>query len=433
MSGLHYDQGPPLAAPLRLFLLASWALIGIGGGLLGGLEISTADRWSPQVLALTHVLTLGFLAPVMLGALLQMLPVLVGAPVPGANFIAWLALPGFGLGVPLLSAGLWRGEPDGLTLAMLPLALAWLPFLGASAVSLWRAQGYLWVLMPLRGAWLAAVVTVGLGVLLVLALMGEWAGWLAGIEFVQIIDVHVAWGLAGWVLLLVVGVSFHIVPMLQLTPAYPERLFRGVLWLIMAGLVLASCFNPGLAQGLLSLAGIAFAGLTLRLQQRRRRRVFDASLRFWRVGLLSLLLAAGLGLILPVLPEAWQARAGLLAGGLFLLGFAGSVVIGMLYKIVPFLIWLHLQTQTGASARNLPNMKTVIPESAAQRHLALHGAALLCLSLAFMAGSAGPGLTRLGGAFLLLGGALLGRNLWQARRLFLTYGGKLEVTGRRSA
>jgi len=43
------------------------------------------------------------------------------------------------------------------------------------------------------------------------------------------------------------------------------------------------------------------------------------------------------------LPDAWL----LLAGLLFLIGFAVSVVTGMLYKIVPFLAWFHLQARLG--------------------------------------------------------------------------------------
>lgn len=39
-------------------------------------------RWSPATLALTHLITLGYLAMIMLGALLQILPVVLGVPVP---------------------------------------------------------------------------------------------------------------------------------------------------------------------------------------------------------------------------------------------------------------------------------------------------------------------------------------------------------------
>ena len=52
----------------------------------------------------------------------------------------------------------------------------------------------------------------------------------------------------------------------------------------------------------------------------------------------------------------------LLLGVLFIGGFAVSVVSGMLYKIVPFLAWFHLQAQLQARAGSIPTMKEMIAE-----------------------------------------------------------------------
>jgi hypothetical protein len=56
--------------------------------------------------------------------------------------------------------------------------------------------------------------------------------------------------------------------------------------------------------------------------------------------------------------------------GLFL-----SVITGMLYKIMPFLNWLHLQQQGGA-AMQPPNMKQMIPEASMRGQMLLHFMAL---------------------------------------------------------
>ncbi len=55
---------------------------------------------------------------------------------------------------------------------------------------------------------------------------------------------------------------------------------------------------------------------------------------------------------------------------LFILGFALSVIHGMLYKIIPFLVWFHLFR--GGIKKGVPNMKQIIPESWMWRHLWLH-------------------------------------------------------------
>ena len=90
-----------------------------------------------------------------------------------------------------------------------------------------------------------------------------------------------------------------------------------------------------------------FAATTLWLLAHRRRKVGDASLAFWRLGLMSLLAAVA------CVPLALRQQSSdptlLLAGVLFMAGFALSVVNAMLYKIVPFLIWLHLQQRISAN------------------------------------------------------------------------------------
>jgi len=139
------------------------------------------------------------------------------------------------------------------------------------------------------------------------------------------------------------------------------------------------------------------------------------------VGMLSLLVLAPLPWLYPRLPIGWQAPLAVTAGLLFLLGFAASVVNGMLYKIVPFLAWFHLQTQTGARAGTLPNMKEFLPDNQARRHFWLHLTALLWLLPTpwLPPAYAAPGLL-----LLAFSGYRLWRNLLGCVRLFRRYGGR---------
>jgi len=76
---LSYDQSPPIAAPFRFFLTAPVFAILAGALLLWGGPDALASRWTPDVLAVTHLITVGFMLQVMLGALIQILPVVAGA------------------------------------------------------------------------------------------------------------------------------------------------------------------------------------------------------------------------------------------------------------------------------------------------------------------------------------------------------------------
>ena len=80
--GLSFSQAPPILVPFRFFLSAP--LFGLLAALLAlwyGPSLMDS-RWQSSVLALTHLMTLGFLGMAMVGAMMQMLPVVAGSPVP---------------------------------------------------------------------------------------------------------------------------------------------------------------------------------------------------------------------------------------------------------------------------------------------------------------------------------------------------------------
>lgn len=386
--GLSFDQAPPILVPFRFFLSAP--LFGLLAALLAlwyGPSLMDS-RWQPSVLALTHLMTLGFLGLAMVGAMMQMLPVVAGSPVAHpvgvARAIHVLLLPG----ILLLVGGFLLGTYWPMRLAMLLLGAGFLVFVAAVGLSLLRASSANPTVVGMRVAVAALVATATLG--LTLASNYGWDWWL--INRVQLTNLHLTWGLLGWVGLLVVGVSYQVVPMFQLTPAYPKPLTR---WLSLAlfGLLLlwsATLLLPdeemqdrtALATGLAAAGGFAvFAATTLRLQLQRRRKQSDVTLLFWRFGMACLLLALALGIGGQMVPTLAKAQSdNFMLAFLLIAGFAVSVVNGMLYKIVPFLIWFHLQSQLMGVAK-VPNMKQIMPEPGMRRQMWLHFAAVPVLAL----------------------------------------------------
>ena len=101
---------------------------------------------------------------------------------------------------------------------------------------------------------------------------------------------------------------------------------------------------------------------------------------------------------------------------LFIFGFAVSVINGMLYKIVPFLVWFHLQSRLPKN-RAVPNMKQIIPHHAAWRQMRAHTAALLLL----LGSIAWPMLIYPAALALGLTSCMLWLNLFSATRLHLKF------------
>ena len=89
-------------------------------------------------------------------------------------------------------------------------------------------------------------------------------------------------------------------------------------------------------------------------------------------------LAASISPVIAEWPE-WP----IVCGVFLLFGGFMSVMIGMLYKIVPFLIWLHLQQQ-GQGRVIAPNMKKVIADGKMNGQMLAHFASCALLLLAVL-------------------------------------------------
>jgi len=386
LSALSLEQAPPISVPLRFFLTAPlFAFLAAGVLLFAGPD-AFASRWTPALLAATHLLTLGFLTMCMIGALSQMLPVLAGAVITKPRRGAWLTHAPLVAGTLLLAGGFLFGWRAGLLAALPMLAWSLLSFALVAGLALRRSPARSATIAAMKLALIALAATVLLGLLLGLAVTGH-----AALPLPRLTNLHAGWGLLGWVGLLTFGVAYQVVPMFQLTTAYPSPMQRLLAPLLAAALLawsLASWLDVegGKWMGLLILAPgfAAFATITLQRQHKRRRRVPDVTLQFWRIGMFSVLGAVALWSLAQFEP-AWVAAASypLALGVLLIAGFALSVINGMLYKIVPFVVWLHVQSRNPPRG-SVPNMKEIIGDAAARRQAWAHDAALallLCATL----------------------------------------------------
>lgn len=381
-AGLSLDQAPPLSVPLRFFLTAP--LFGIVAALLmliSGPEIFIS-RWSPSMFALTHLITLGFISMAMIGAMQQLLPVLVGSPVKRPVLISSVLHGLMVIGVLLLTVGFLFDQQLLLTAAFLALGVCFALFLVVTLNCLFSAESKSDSVTAMRlsvsslAIAMSAGIAVGSGLTADVAIF-TWIAWA---------DMHLGWALFGWAGLLFIGVGFQVVPMFQLTPGYPKAVMNRLPRVIF-GLLLIHSFAvllwPDLASWLITAVVFCFAlfaVVTLSLQSQRRRRIPDVTLDYWRLGMASILVATLLWLIRFLLPgQALSPALELAIGMVVLIGVLISLIIGMVYKIVPFLLWFHLQSRLDEYVK-LPTMKQILPDQPARRQLRMHIAALLFLT-----------------------------------------------------
>ncbi|NJO18226.1 MAG: hypothetical protein HC877_21580 [Thioploca sp.] len=389
---LTLEQTPPLSVPFRFFLTAP--LFGILAALLllGSGPTIFSSRWSLEVITLTHLLTLGFISMVIFGAFLQFLPVLVGSPVPYPRLVSTLLHLLLTIGSLSLTSGFMMTQVVLIEMALVLLGLSFIGFMSIIGYSLIRTKSNAATVTAMRLAWLALAITVVLGLIL-----GTGFGYGYNLSsLAKLTNLHLGWGLLGWVGLLIIGVAYQVVPMFQITPPYPAMVKRWLTPLIFLTLLTWSGFYwlfnlnnfSWILFGLMDLIGIEFslfALVTLQLQSWRLRKLPDVTLDYWRIGMIGLLLSFILGLAGLIWSDLsdtpiYQLQLGIL----FIAGFILPVIQGMLYKIVPFLIWLHWQNQqlnilTPVRLVKIPHMKQIIPDRWARYQLWVYFISLILL------------------------------------------------------
>jgi len=375
-AGLSLQQAPPIQIPLGLFLTAPVFLLFAALILASQGEGILASRWSPAALAVTHLIAVGFLGQIMCGVLLQMLPVIAGAPVPAVALVGLAVNLLLAAGAGMLGWGFLTGGQAMLVAGAVCASLGFMTFLVAASLALGQANGVARTIRGIRFALASLLVTITMGLLLI----GALNGWIALPGLPDLVDVHLAWGLLGWVGLLITGVAFEVVRMFYVTPTYPAWLARWLAPVVVFALALGSLLamndarRGAFAAYAVAVAGFAlFAAGTLWLQLRRERKRVDATLLHWWAAM-ACAIAAGICWVTGGSP--------VLVGILLLLGVGVGLPFGMLFKIVPFLVWFHLQHRQLESGRlgvRVPHMLTFLPDKWARLQFAVYMGALSCL------------------------------------------------------
>ena len=423
LGALSLQNAPGFWTPLRFLLtvpvfgvIAALVVLLDGGQLL-------QSRWLPGSLAVAHALTLGYIAMAMLGALFQMLPVLMGAVFPHAARAAAIVHLLLTLGTLCLVFAFLVQRPLLFAAAVVFLVPVLVLFGVGVLVAVSRAEKLSSTARVVRLAALGLIVTVILGGYMA---SGHALGT-APLD-TMLANYHAAWGIIGWILVLAMGVSEQVIPMFLTTPPYPEQ-FTGrlaclLLLLLAAGSLLPVPMLEQVAVVLAVALMLVYAAVTLRLLGKRRRKRFDITNAYWQLGMLCLVFGAAMNVYGYFGGQAGAADVAVLTGLLLLAGFAVSIINGMLYKIVPFLVWLNLRMPavTGklkpGTRYYTPNIHEVINVRPMQVQFVFHVAGLLLLvAAAFVQGLA----VYAGALAMLVSNLLLLVNLGHAVGLYRKY------------
>lgn len=339
--------------PLVYFAVAHLALLLACGVLIVQPALPGAFHYHPRMIALTHLVTLGWISGSILGALYIVGPLALGLPLPrrSGDVVAAVA---FWTGTTGMVAGFWDGRYDivGVAAVLVIGAVTWV---GTR------------VLLGLRTARVpqavALHIALAFGNVVLAALLGLWSavgrsrGWFE-ISPLALAMAHAHLAGIGWAVMMIIGVAYRLVPMF-LPAAMPAG--RDLAWsaiLLELGALgsawsLATGSRTLLIWALCVLAAFwAFSTQMRRTVANKRPRPVGMTGHDWstwqtHVALLWGATAAVLGVWVATRsgPTAWTWVYAVAA----LVGFIAQMVVGIAGRLLPIHAWYVAMRRGGGA------------------------------------------------------------------------------------
>jgi hypothetical protein len=325
--------------------------------------------YHPRLIALVHLVTLGFITSAILGALYLVGPLALRLPLPEgradlAAAVSWM------VGVSGIASHFWLERYPGMAWsgAMALLTPLWV---GGRVLAGLRhapvpAASRLPVALAIMNLYLAGALGVMLGI-------NKHAPFLP-LTHLDAVHAHLHLGAVGFAALMVVGVGYRMLPM-ALPAAMPRGgaavasgivIEAGVLGLAGA-LMLAKPLVPAFA--LLTIAGLGLFGSRVAFMLRNRRPPPaerprpDWPLVHVLQAVAYLALSSALGLYLALAPLSdTSLRATFIYGVCGLLGFLCQLVVGIEARILPLSAWIRGFADGGYQALP-PSVHTAMPHA----------------------------------------------------------------------
>ncbi|MFP4333422.1 MAG: hypothetical protein ACLFQJ_08975 [Campylobacterales bacterium] len=348
LQGLSLDQAPPYRVPMSFFATAMlYLVIGSLYILFFGVD-EVFLRGSGLYYMAIHLFALGVVGNTIIGASFQMLPVLAGATYWRVELLWAIVYLSFQAGVLSLIFAFMSFDVLLFKLASIFLLVGISTFTISTIFSL-KSSSYKSSSingMRISALFFMATMLLGVGMVYQLYLGGEFG-------FRELILSHITFGGFGWMFLLILSVSFWVVPMFYVTSEYSR--FCTVFAPLVSIVAILGIFIDSWFFYLLSIPLGAYTLTTLRKYRSRKRKIKDGVVNLWYIGSLS-----GFFLFLLLLASAFVNLPEVFMGVMFLFGFVLAIIFAMLFKIVPFLTWFHLSFQGYFDA---PTMGEIVPSN----------------------------------------------------------------------
>ena len=380
-------QAAAVRLPLCFVLTGVLSLLVSAGVLLSQPDLLAMYHYTPHLIAITHLFVLGFICSIVMGAMYQLVPVTLETQIFSERLVKFQ----FAAHVIGFVGMVWAFWNFNLALvgvfgSVLTVGVGLFVF--NLACTLAKVKRWNTIKFGITSAllWLSATVAVGLFV----TASKFWTFF--AFQPLAAMHAHAHLGVVGVFVMMIVTVSYKLVPMFTLSELQSERRAWCSVAVINIGLVgifitvlYQEPFKPLFA--LVTISGFLLYGWELfAILRARNRRVLDWGMKYFltAIGLLIPLSILALALTWSGLPaNAVTMQLESVYGLIGMFGLVGLAILGMLYKIVPFLVWFHSYSRHIGRAK-VPALAEMysVPLQIAGYWSFLAGLAVLCVATA---------------------------------------------------
>ncbi len=335
---------PHYAAGAIFFIIASVMLFFVSDDLANTFI-------GPKILGLTHILVLGWITVIIFGALYQLIPVVMEVKL-FSETLAHISFYTLITGTVLLSYTFWNNYINQTIYLQIGGTLIFI------SVILFVINVLFSALKTKQKTLENSFIVTAAGWLLLTVLLGIFITLNPVLHFVpksnlELLKIHAHFGIIGWFMMLVIGVSSTLLPMffiahkLNRTFLYLTYYFtNGGLIVLMLTLYFDTNILFKITAGLILLSGILFfIKYNFDAYKKRLRKKLDIGMKLSVFAFILLFLTLIFGIFsvlnLDILSK-YNSSIYAAYGISLILGFLSALILGQMYKTLPFIIWLKL-------------------------------------------------------------------------------------------
>jgi hypothetical protein len=323
----------------------------------------TKHYFHPHTLAIIHLMALGWGTMIILGASHQLVPVLIEGKL-FSNKLAYTSFILAALGIPLLAYGFYVFDMGLHTqCGGILIILAIIAYLVNLAISMAKSkhENVHAYFVFTAALWLLATAAVGL------MLVYNFTYPLMPADSINYLPLHAHIGIAGWFLLLIIGVGSRLIPMFLISKYNNTRRLWWIYGLINGGLlsfVFIFLYIESRQLLILPLLAVAtaivlFGNFCYKSYQQRIRKKVDEQMKVSLLSVLMMLLPMiflGIIIVLLLLSPAENISLVITYGFIIFFGWITAIILGMTFKTLPFIIWNKVYHELAGKGKT-PNPK----------------------------------------------------------------------------